>query len=66
MTDLSDEIEAVRWATQRRHEAEGELRARIQRQRETIRAARLAGHTTTQIAEHARLSRQRVNLATKG
>lgn len=68
MTDpfWPDEIALVRETTKQRRWAEADLRERIAAQRAAIRAARLAGHTTTQIATHARLSRQRVNLATKG
>lgn len=60
------EITAVRTATQERHQAERELRDRIAAQRHAIRLARHAGISTTDIAPHAELSRQRVNLATKG
>lgn len=68
MTEQSwpDEITAVREATYRRRQAESDLRERIAAQRHAIRLARQAGHTTTDIAPHADLSRQRVNLATKG
>lgn len=64
--DLPPELRNVAHATERRHEAERSLRILIADQRHAIRAARIAGHTTTTIAQHARLSRQRVNLATKG
>jgi len=60
------QLSRVRNAAQRRRQLEGELEEAITQLRAEMQRARDGGHSTTDIGAAAGMSRQRVNLATRG
>lgn len=63
--DVEAALTLVAQARQKRDEAEAANTEALAEFRAALRAAKDAGATNTQISDHAALSRQRVNLATR-